>query len=282
MRMLMCPPGLMSPTHLFNPWMEWHEETDTLKAAEEWSALVDLLERCGARIELLPSNSQAPAMTFTRDLVLTVGDRPLILTNDGPRGTTEPVFAAAWMKGKGLRPRWLPRRMRLDGGNVVRRADGRWLVGLKPDSDVQAAKWLGRMVRRTTGAETIAVPLADVRYLHLDMVLADLAGRGWLVYPQGFAHSDLSHPVWTEILAGRPVIEVDHEEAKDLSCNVVVAGDVVVGGTLTTRLRGAIEGLGLTVETTSLDEFRKAGGGAHCLTCDLDGLTPRFAPKEPG
>jgi N-dimethylarginine dimethylaminohydrolase len=115
----------------------------------------------------------------------------------------------------------------------------------------------------------MAVPLADVRYLHLDTVLADLGGRGWLVYPKGFAHPDLSHPVWRDILAGRPVIEITDDEAKDLACNVVVLGDVVVGGRMSDRLRRAIETLGMRVESTSLDEFRKAGGGAHCLTAEL-------------
>ena len=246
MALLMSPPDHLSAHHLFNPWMKWHEEPDRERAGQEWTALKDLLERCGAAVEVMPPHPSAPAMTFTRDLVLRVGSTHVILRNDGPRGDTEPVLAASWMRDRHRTGRWLGRTLRLDGGNVLRRTDGCWLVGLKPDADARSAAWLGRFVRRTLDVPTMAVPLADIRYLHLDTVLADLGGRGWLVYPKGFAHPDLSHEIWRDILGPRPVIEITDDEAADLACNVVVLGDVVIGGRISDRLRHAIETLGLT------------------------------------
>lgn len=271
-QLLMCPPDHLSSHHLFNPWMEWHEEADRGLAGEEWRSLRDALERSGAVIRVVAPVAVAPAMTFTRDAVLAVGASHVVLRNDGPRGESEPVLFAGWLRAEGLPLRWLPRSTRLDGGNILRTRDARWLIGMKPGTGERGARWLARRIRADRDEKSVGIPLADVRYLHLDMVLADLAGRGWLVYPKGFAEPDLSHPVWTGVLRDRPVIEVDDEEASQLSCNVVVVGETVIAGSLSDRLRAAIEALGLSVETVPLDEFRKAGGGAHCLTTELSAV----------
>ena len=100
--------------------------------------------------------------------------------------------------------------------------------------------------------------------------MADLAGRGWLIYREGLAEPDLAHPRWRAVLGDRPVIEVDRDEAYGLGCNVLVVGDAVLGSGLTPRLCRAIESLGLEAVVLDMDEFRKGGGGVHCLTQEFD------------
>ncbi len=235
----------------------------------EWEQLRSLIKARGGRSETIAPASQAGAMTFTRDAALVYGPgRALILRNDGPRGDTEPTRFARWFAESGYETETTP--YRLDGGNVLRCADGRYLIGLKPGSSGRVERYLARLLGRLTGARCFGVPLSDVRYLHLDMVIADLNGRGWLVYPAGLGGANLTLPEWDAIFLGRPIIEVERDEAARLACNVVPIGNTIVGCGLSRRLIRAIEHLGCEVAVTPLEEFRKAGGGAHCLTLELE------------
>jgi N-dimethylarginine dimethylaminohydrolase len=123
------------------------------------------------------------------------------------------------------------------------------------------------------------VPIRNPKFGHLDTAIADLAGRGWLAYRAAFAQPDLRSPAWQPILRDRPVIEVTDAEADALACNVAVVGDAVIGG-LTPRLCRSVERLGLTAVPVDLDEFRKAGGGAHCLTLELHPIHLRAARPD--
>ncbi len=266
---LVSPPSYLDPHFLLNPWMSWHEALDRRVAMRQWENMCRTIENTGARLEVLPPEVAASAMTYTRDasLVLPNGE-VLVLLNDGPRSTSEPAIVARWFAEKGLAPNYLPPSHRLDGGNVLHCSDGRWLVGLKAGSDRSGAHHLATLLRRG-GAECVGIPLADPAFVHLDLVFADLGGRAWLVYRPGLAEPDLAHPRWQAVLGDRPVIEVERDEAYRLACNVLVVGDAVLGSGLSPRLCRAIEALGLEPVAIDLDEFRKGGGGVHCLTQEL-------------
>ena len=102
-----------------------------------------------------------------------------------------------------------------------------------------------------------------------DMVLADLGGRGWLVYRRGLGGPDLRAGAWRSFLGDRPVIEVTDVEAERLACNVLLVGRTAVAGWLSRRLVRRIEGLGFTVAVCPMEEFAKAGAGPHCLAAEL-------------
>ena len=254
---------------MFNPWMEWHEASDPTIAAHEWDSLRRLVIAAGAEVRLLAASPLAPAMTFTRDggFVYASG-RALVLRNDEPRGSSEPQLVEPALRDVGLAVEQMPGDLRLEGGNVLRCADGSVLVGLKPGSSGEGERHLARLVPPSSSC--IGLPLADLKYLHLDMVVADLGGRGWLVHSAGLGPGDLARGAWRKVFGGRRVIEVSRDDAARLACNVVVIGDVVITGWASAALAREIEALGLQVTVTPLDEFRKAGGGAHCLTLELE------------
>ncbi len=268
-RFLMCPPQYFDTHHLFNPWMEWREAVDHDRCWEEWQALRQAIIQAGGEVELIEPKEEAGAMVFTRDAALVYAPgRVMVLQNEGPRGIVEPPVFSRWFARHGYLLE-SPPPGRIDGGNILRCTDGRYLIGVKPGSNLRVERYLARLLHRLTGARCTGIPLADRRYLHLDMVLADLGGRGWLVYPAGLGSLDLGHPAWQAIFGHAPVIEVKKEEAERLASNIIVVGDTVIGGYLPERLSEAIAALGLRVVVTELDEFRKAGGGAHCLTLEL-------------
>lgn len=264
-RFLLAPPTHLRTLHLLNPWMRWDEQIDVVAARRQWERLVEVLVSVGAEVDLMAPSARSGAMTFTRDTAVVIDAvRAVVLRNHGMRGQLEPRHVAAWLRRNGFEVEQLPDGDRLDGGNVVH-ATGGWLVGIPPGTDPEPSR---RLAQRMGWQPAMGVPLRGGRFGHLDTVLADLGGRGWLVHPAGLADSMLDGPEWERIWACRPVVEVQPEEARRLCCNVVVVGDVVIGN-LPTRLCRSIERLGLQPMPLVLDEFLKAGGGARCLTLRL-------------
>jgi N-dimethylarginine dimethylaminohydrolase len=254
--------------------MEWTEAVDVRRAIRQWSSLATAIVDAGAQVDAMRNVSRSGAMTFTRDTaVVTAPGEALILRNVGRRGDLEPEHVESWLTGHGINTSSLDDDTRVDGGNVVPTVDG-WLLGIGPGADVDSVSAFGRRLRDFTGAAVHGVPIRLPKFGHLDTALSDLAGRGWLVHPAAFWQPDLAAESWKPVLRQRPVIEVTDDEADRLACNVVVVGDHVIGG-LSDRLCRAIERLDLHPVPVDLDEFRKAGGGAHCLTLELDPIHRR-------
>lgn len=271
-RFLVCEPRGFGVHHLLNPWMEWSESVDVALAVRQWESLCDALRDAGADVHVMPNHSRSGAMTFTRDTaVVTATGEALVLRNHGRRGDLEPEVVADWLRADGFDISTTEQR--IDGGNVVPTADG-WVIGIAPGSDREQSSKFAVELHERTGAIAFGVPIRDPRYGHLDTAFADLAGRGWLVHPAAFAQPDLTADAWRRIIQHRPTVEATAAEAEALACNVVVVNGRVIGG-LTPRLCREIEVLGLDPVPVDLGEFRKAGGGAHCLTLELDPVHTR-------
>lgn len=272
---VMSPPAKYGVHHLLNPWMTWQEEVDLARALRQWEGLVEAVELAGGKVELVDPHPESGAMTFTRDTAVVAADaEAVVLRNAGRRGDVEPDRIAAWLADTGFAVRRLDGQDRVDGGNVLATAEC-WLIGMPADAARGELDRLADLLGELSARRCVGIPLAQPRYGHLDLALADLGGRAWLVYPPALVAPDLDGATWQRVLGGRPVVAVDDEEAERLACNVVVVGDTVIGGGLTSRLCREIEHLGLSPAPIELDEFRKGGGGAHCLTLEL------FAGPDP-
>jgi N-dimethylarginine dimethylaminohydrolase len=275
-RLLLCEPGGYSVHHLLNPWMTWTESVDVARAWRQWDRLASAIEEVGGEVVVAANSSASGAMTFTRDTAVTVGvDEAIVLRNVGRRGDLEPEHVAAWLGELEFTTIELGPDQRIDGGNVVPTVDG-WVIGIQPGASADPVREFAQQLRERTGVQVLGVPIRDPRYGHLDTAFADLCGRGWLAFPPAFAQTDLTVDAWETVLQDRPVIEVTADEAEALACNVVTVGDHVIGG-FGSRIAAAIDDLGLHAVPVELDEFRKAGGGAHCLTLELDPVHRRHA-----
>lgn len=274
-RILMCEPAGYGVHHILNEWMAWDERVDVARAIDQWLALHDAIVAAGASVELMPHRGRSGAMTFTRDTaVVTASGEATLLRNHGRRGDLEPAHVRTWLAEHGFVVDEASGR--IDGGNVVPTTDG-WLLGVPPLTSPETVRPFAQHLRQRTGAPVHGVPIGQARFGHLDTALSDLAGRAWLVYPDAFRQPDLRSPTWEPILRERPIVAVTQAEAEALACNVLVVGECVIGG-LTPRLCREIDGHGLHAVPVDLDEFRKAGGGAHCLTLELE---PIHDPDRP-
>ena len=266
-RFLVCPPDYFTAHYLFNPFMTYRERVDVRRAKRQWRSLVRVLEGAGAELEIVEPDGATSAVVFTADGAFCYAPgHALVLRNDGVRGDLEPPVFKAWLEARGYRTEALPPRYRLDGGNLLRLAEGDVLAGLKPGATELGERYLARLLRLTTGRSLQTVPLVDQRHLHLDTALAVLPRGEVLVYRDALREGELPAAV---VERAEDVIEVTRADAARFACNVVCVDDVVVTGPVSDRLASRIARCGYAVERVDLGEFYKAGGGAKCLTLPL-------------
>lgn len=265
---LVCPPDSYRTSFLFNPWLDYRDdEVDATKARAQWDELVSTLnEHCTATSFIEPSDD-SPAMVFTADGALVYWERrAIVLRNDGSRSYSESYFVRDWLRANGYGFESLPPQYTLDGGNIVRLSSSTYLVGLKPGSPGHAERYLGRLLKMVADATVLPLALSDRRYLHLDMVVGNLAGRGLLVYWDGLHPASREHlKRWASDQV--PLIDVSEQDAARFACNTIATPDgSIVTGPVSDELAGRIAHLGLRPVRVDLSEFYKAGGGAKCLT----------------
>lgn len=265
---LMCRPDWRRPIPAERLWRDNAGPLDTGRLREEWEALRELVDRHVGPVLEIRTEPWAIGMCFVRDLAVTAGGRVVPLMPTLHRGPFEAPLFRRELERAGVSVTRPDRPLPLDGGNVVTDHQGRLLVGVhgEPSDELRTTV---RELESITGAPAVAVPLRVDHFPHLDMVLADLAGRGWLAHAEQLPGLVAKSPAWQEFLGGQPLVETGSEDGDRLACNLVVGREAVVGPAVSHRLRSAVERLGLEFVPTPLDEWRKLGSGAHCLTLEL-------------
>ncbi|MBN4064447.1 hypothetical protein JYU04_01775 [Dehalococcoides mccartyi] len=268
-RFLVCPPDYFDSTFMFNPWMDYTDSIDVGLAKAQWELLVAALLEAGAEVESMPPSPYSPAQVFTADGAVVFGPaQALILRNDGPRGTLEPINFSEWLRSDGFSIESMPPNRSLDGGNIVRLHDGSFACGVKPYSDSSGGDYFEKILQLTSKAKLHKFQLVDRKYLHLDMALGKIGNDAYLVYEEAFEEG-------LETLGDSPVVQnkiikISQEDAEQFACNGVTVGNVFLTGLISNSLIDSIERLGYLAITLDLSEFHKAGGGLKCLTLPLN------------
>lgn len=269
-RFLLCPPEHVRDHFLYGDWTRYTPPLDNRRAWAQWRRLVATLTAAGAEIDLMPPPRLSCPAVFTADAAFIYAPRrALLLRNDGPRGALEPPHVRDWLQANGFQTGELAPDLHLDGGNLLRLHDGALLLGLKPGTPDEAARRLRALLRRLRRGPVLPVPLADDRFLHLDLVLGRLAGRGYLLYRDGLTDGPERRAL-ESVLAQREVIEVSRADVERFACNLIAVGDLVITGPISAALTQRITRLSLRVRRLNLSEFFRLGGGAKCLTLPLD------------
>jgi len=238
---------------------------DLERARREHDGLIATLERLGAAVDFLDTETDDPDLVYTFDPLL-VSDRGAIPLRPGkPNRAQEPRVLEAWTTAAGI-----PTAGRIQAPGSLEGGDTFWL---RPD-----IMCIGRTLRTNdAGARQLAaivggdVRIFDVPYwrgpaelVHLLSVISPVADDLAVVFlpllPVG---------LW-ELLGdlGIRLIEVPEEEYPTLGCNVLAVrpGVVIVAdGNPVTRRR--LAEAGCEVKAIALGEVGQNGsGGPTCLT----------------
>lgn len=265
----MCQPDYYDTHFLFNPWMDYREQVNKKRARVQWQNLKKTIEKVGGKVELISPDWAESAMLFVRDNALIFDfKKVLILRSYGPRGKREPKLLAKWFKKNGWNIYFLPKGLFLEGGNMVFLDSQTILAGWKVGESLAGYQWLVNFLKKQKEKEVklILLKLINKKYLHLDMVFSPLKNKGFLIYPAGLnlGKNWKKSSLWRN----KPVIELENKEY--FGANLIVVKDTIISSTFSSKTEKKLQKMGFKTKKVDLSEFHKAGGGAHCLTLELN------------
>jgi dimethylargininase len=262
---LVARPGSAFGRAFENPAHGFLRPVDLERARREHDGLIATLERLGAAVDVLDTETDDPDLVYAFDPLL-VSDRGAIALRPGKSNRAqEPRVLEAWTTAAGI-----PTAGRIEAPGSLEGGDTFWL---RPN-----LMCIGRTLRTNdAGARQLAaivggdVRIFDVPYwrgpselVHLLSVISPVAEDLAVVFlpllPVG---------LW-ELLGdlGIGLIEVPEEEYPTLGCNVLAVRPgvvIVAAGNPVTRRR--LEAAGCDVHAIPLGEIGENGsGGPTCLT----------------
>ncbi len=260
---LMCPPDFYGIEYEINPWMSRQRQSDREAATAQWIALKALLERAGAKIELLPPQQGLPDLVFTANAALIHRQLAVMARFRHPERQGEVPFDEAWLLEHYFEIHHVPEDLHFEGAGDALFCGDTLFAGYRIRSDARGHQRIGEML----SCRVIPVELIDPYYYHLDTCFCPLSPTQAIYFPPAF--DDYGRAA---LKAHIPeLIEVQPDEARRFACNAVVVGRTVTTNIGCPELHAALREHGFLPQETLLDEFVKAGGSAKCLTLRLDG-----------
>jgi N-dimethylarginine dimethylaminohydrolase len=259
----MCPPDFYGIQYEINPWMDMSRQSDRATAVEQWQALHQHIQDCGARVSLLEPIEGLPDLVFTANAAMVFGNQALVSRFRHRQRQGEEPYNRRWLAENGFEVVDVPENFSFEGAGDALFCGDTLYAGYRMRSDAAGHQQIGRML----GVRVIPVELIDARYYHLDTCFCPLAEGEAIWYPPAF--DDYGQHVIRALVP--KLIETEREEAERFACNAVVIGRHVITNTGCDNLHAHLRSRGYLPIATPLDEFVKAGGSAKCLTLRLDG-----------
>jgi N-dimethylarginine dimethylaminohydrolase len=261
-KLLMCRPKYFDVNYVINPWMKGniHKVSHEL-AVEQWENFYNTIKKY-ATVELIDPIKDLPDMVFTANGALCDIKNNVALFGEfanKERKQEKPYFME-WFKRNG----W----------NVIDIPDLFEGAGecLK---DAQNQYWYGygfRGTKQTTDILQQHLPnlhqlkLINPKFYHLDTCFCPLSGGDVLYYPEAF--DEKSNLLISSVLQHK-AIAVSQQDAMVFACNAVCVENTIFVNNMSEQLETYLYYKNYEVIRVPLTEFLKSGGGAKCLTLQL-------------
>ena len=266
----MCEPIFFDVTYEINPWMNPGVIINRKKAHQQWFALVQLIESCGAEVVYIDQQPKCPDMVFTANYGL-VFERSIYLSFfKEPERRVERQYVKRWFEDRGysLLGDALIRDAKIDdplayqglyfeGQGDVALTNTKLFAayGFRTDIHVHCA-----IQSCFSDLDYVPLKLINPNFFHLDMCFCPLNDLLALRYPGAF--DDLSNYALERHIN---CIDVSATEAQHFACNCVVINNCVIMPSGCELIAEQLMLKGFDVKVCDFSEFIKSGGAAKSL-----------------
>ena len=254
-RVLLCRPDNFDVDYIINPYMQPHS-VDKAKALRQWKKLVSALQTENIDVEIIEQAKGVPDMVFATDQGIVRGNEVLLANFRFPERKKERPYYRKWFEAHGYIIRTLSDVFPFEGGDTLFFGD-MLLVGTGFRASVSSCEELSH----TLDIDVLPLRLTDAKYYHLDTALLVLDSKTALYYPPAFSLN--SKNLLRTVV--RNLHELTQEQAESFAANSFVSGDTVFTQAGIPGFKKKLESFGKKVIEVDLGEFKKAGGGIHCL-----------------
>lgn len=259
-RVLMCRPTHFDVDYIINPHMVPHS-VDKAKAMRQWQALVAALERLGIQVDVIEQAPDAPDMVFATDQAIVQNGKAFLANFRYPERKGETKYYREWFKAHGFEPRELTNVFSFEGGDALFVGDTLF-VGTGFRANVGSCEELSQAL----DTDVVPLRLIDPKFYHLDMCFLPIDSDAAFYYPPAFSQN--SQNILKKLIPD--LHELTRKEAEGYAANSFVTDSMVVIQSGNPTFVRKLNKLDKQVIELDLSEFKKAGGGIHCLINTLE------------
>jgi N-dimethylarginine dimethylaminohydrolase len=253
----MCKPTHFTVEYVINPHMQPHSVSPG-KALKQWESLVAILESLKIKVEVIKQELHVPDMVFATDQGI-VREGAILLANFRyPQRQKERVYYREWFREHGFRLRALSNIFPFEGGDTLFCGD-MLFVGTGFRASVASCEELAQKLE----VDVMPLRLVDPFFYHLDMAFLPIDAKTAFYYPLAFSKN--SQNLLKRLIPN--LYELSDEAVQAYAANSFVSGkDIVISaGIPDLGFHDQLKKLGLRIHEVDVSEFKKAGGGIHCL-----------------
>lgn len=258
----MCKPlHFAELDYVINPWMK-PGTIDGDKAIGQWEQLVATYTDLGIKVHVIDQAVGVPDMMFATDQGIVHENKVLLSHFWYKERQNETPYYREWFEQHGYNIEYLPTGAYFEGNGDAYFLKNKLLVGI----GFRADEYSCEAVNEALGIEVIPLQITDPKFYHLDVGFLPLNENTAFYYPQAF--NKQSREVLKSLIPN--LIELSKEEAMGFCGNSVVTGNTVIHQAGNPTFTEKLKKLGYNSLDVDLSEFKKSGGGAHCLTNILE------------
>lgn len=260
-RVLLCRPTHFTVDYVINPHMQPYS-TDAKLAMKQWQSLVATLESLDIKVEVIEQHEDVPDMVFATDQGI-VRDGAILLANFlYPQRQKERVYYREWFRDHGFRLRSLSNIFPFEGGDTLFFGD-MLFVGTGFRASVNSCEELATKLE----IDVMPLRLVDPFFYHLDTAFLPIDEKTAFYYPPAFSKN--SQNLLKRLVPD--LHEMSEETVRAFGANSFVSGkDIITSKGTPKSFQDDLKKVGLNVHLIDISEFKKAGGGIHCLINTLE------------
>lgn len=255
-KVLLCRPRHFTVEYVINPHMQPYTVQPD-KAMEQWENLVKTLESLNIKVEVIEQQPDVPDMVFATDEGIVRDGKVLLANFRYSQRQRERAYYQQWFRDHGYDVRTLSNLFPFEGGDTLFCGD-MLFVGTGFRASVASCEELAKELQ----IDVIPLRLMDPFFYHLDMSFLPINADTAFYYPP--AYSINSQNLLKRLIPN--LHDLSEEAVKAYAANSFVSGnDIVVSAGTPESFHNDLRQLGLTIHQADVSEFKKAGGGIHCL-----------------
>lgn len=235
---------------------------DKAQTINQWNNLVTLYKSLGIDVVVIEQQADVPDMVFATDQGIVYGKDVLISRFWHKERQGESKYYEQWFRDHGYYVHHLPDDVYFEGNGNSYFWNDFIFLGLGYRADNKTSKAIQHIFNR----EVISLQIIDPAFYHLDMAFLPLNNETIFYYPEAFSEKS------REVLKKKTpnLIALTKDETNGFAANSVITDHHVVHQRGNPTFVDKLNTLGYTSVEVDLSEFKKSGGGAHCLTNILE------------
>lgn len=255
-RVLLCRPTHFNVDYVINPHMQPYTVNTDL-AMHQWEYLVTTLSSLNIHVDVIEQEPDVPDMVFATDQGIVRNGKVLLANFRYSQRQKERIYYREWFRKNGFKLSALSNIFPFEGGDTLFCGD-MLFVGTGFRANIASCEELAQKLE----IDVIPLRLVDPYFYHLDMGFLPINSNTAFYYPPAFSKN--SQNLLKRLIPN--LHELSEEAVNGYAANSFVSGkDIIIAKGLPKQFHKDLKKLGLNIHEVDVSEFKKAGGGIHCL-----------------